>query len=207
VGVTITLRPDQVQVAAYRGGYMAVPAVPGAGKTTVLAYLAAERLAAAPQARDRNLQAPDGNAQPPAGNSQPPAGPGADLFGMNYRPLLTEATAPLWPGEAEGDGGAVLLATPQAYLSRRLTSTVQVWLDVSAPGWRPAGVSELANPHVLDPAWPEGAPWTDDDARRVREAARDRIVRALLRRCTGRVITASAALSPWIQEQEGGLWA
>lgn len=132
---------------------------------------------------------------------------GTGPFGPAYRPLLTEATAPLWPGEAEGDGGAVLLATPQAYLSRRLTSTVQVWLDVSAPGWRPAGVSELANPHVLDPAWPEGAPWTDDDARRVREAARDRIVRALLRRCTGRVITASAALSPWVQEQEGGLWA
>lgn len=132
---------------------------------------------------------------------------GTGPFGPAYRPLLTEATAPLWPGEAEGDGGAVLLATPQAYLSRRLTSAVQVWLDVSSPGWRPAGVSELANPHVLDPTWPDGAPWTDADSRRVREAARDRIVRALLRRCTGRVITASAALSPWIQEQEGGLWA
>ena len=37
----IYLRPGQVEVAQYRGGYMAVPAVPGAGKTTVLAYLAA----------------------------------------------------------------------------------------------------------------------------------------------------------------------
>lgn len=41
----ITLRPDQAQVALYRGGYMAVPAVPGAGKTTVLAYLAADLIA------------------------------------------------------------------------------------------------------------------------------------------------------------------
>lgn len=40
------LRPDQEQVAAYRQGYMAVPAVPGAGKTTVLAYLAADLIAA-----------------------------------------------------------------------------------------------------------------------------------------------------------------
>jgi DNA helicase-2/ATP-dependent DNA helicase PcrA len=40
--MNIQLRPDQERVAAYRKGYMAVPAVPGAGKTTVLAYLAAE---------------------------------------------------------------------------------------------------------------------------------------------------------------------
>ncbi|MEJ6949760.1 ATP-dependent helicase [Natronospora cellulosivora (SeqCode)] len=38
----IKLRPGQIEVAEYRGGKMAVPAVPGAGKTTVLAYLAAE---------------------------------------------------------------------------------------------------------------------------------------------------------------------
>lgn len=38
----IRLRPGQKEVAEYRKGYMAVPAVPGAGKTTVLAYLAAE---------------------------------------------------------------------------------------------------------------------------------------------------------------------
>ncbi|AZR73330.1 hypothetical protein BBF96_08005 [Anoxybacter fermentans] len=37
----IKLRPGQKEVAEYRKGFMAVPAVPGAGKTTVLAYLAA----------------------------------------------------------------------------------------------------------------------------------------------------------------------
>ncbi|MCK4258014.1 MAG: ATP-dependent helicase [Halanaerobiales bacterium] len=36
----ISLRPGQKEVAEYRKGFMAVPAVPGAGKTTVLAYLA-----------------------------------------------------------------------------------------------------------------------------------------------------------------------
>ncbi len=34
-------RPGQSEVAAYRGGLLAVPAVPGAGKTTVLSWLAA----------------------------------------------------------------------------------------------------------------------------------------------------------------------
>ena len=38
----IKLRPGQKEVAEFREGYMAVPAVPGAGKTTVLAYLSAD---------------------------------------------------------------------------------------------------------------------------------------------------------------------
>lgn len=37
----IELREEQQKVAAYRQGYLAVPAVPGAGKTTTLAMLAA----------------------------------------------------------------------------------------------------------------------------------------------------------------------
>jgi DNA helicase-2/ATP-dependent DNA helicase PcrA len=44
--MSIQLRPDQERVAEYRGGYLAVPAVPGAGKTTVLAHLGAELIAA-----------------------------------------------------------------------------------------------------------------------------------------------------------------
>jgi len=38
-------RPGQKEVLEYRGGQLAVPAVPGAGKTTVLAHLAAELIA------------------------------------------------------------------------------------------------------------------------------------------------------------------
>ncbi|MCF8022206.1 MAG: ATP-dependent helicase [Clostridiales bacterium] len=42
--VISNLRPGQKEAADYRGGYLAVPAVPGAGKTSVLAYLGAELL-------------------------------------------------------------------------------------------------------------------------------------------------------------------
>lgn len=38
----INLRPGQKEIAEYQGGYLSVSAVPGAGKTTILAYLAAE---------------------------------------------------------------------------------------------------------------------------------------------------------------------
>ena len=45
---SLVLRPGQDRVAAYEGGRLAVPAVPGAGKTTCLAYLAAKLLAGEP---------------------------------------------------------------------------------------------------------------------------------------------------------------
>lgn len=45
------LRPGQIEVAAYTGGYLGVPAVPGAGKTTCLAYLTAELLEQNPEDR------------------------------------------------------------------------------------------------------------------------------------------------------------
>jgi len=131
---------------------------------------------------------------------------GGGALGASYRPLLTEAAEPLLPALDVPDGSAVILTTPRDFLARRLTVGVQVWLDVTSPGWLPSGVSEIANPHVLAPGWPEGAAWTDADTAAVREQALGRTVRALLRRCSGPVITAAAALSPWVQEQEGGLW-
>lgn len=132
---------------------------------------------------------------------------GDAALGPSYRPLLTEATARLLTPQEVPDGSAVLLTTPRDFLARRLTAPVQVWLDVTSSGWLPSGVSELANPHVLAPGRPEAAAWTDADTAAVRAQARSRTAQALLRRCTGRVITAAAALSPWVQEQEGGLWA
>ncbi len=51
----INLRPDQQQVVTYRRGYMAVPAVPGAGKTTVLAWLTADLIAEGAQEPGRIL--------------------------------------------------------------------------------------------------------------------------------------------------------
>lgn len=51
----IELRPGQDEVAEYRSGYMAVPAVPGAGKTTVLAYLAADLIGEGAVGNDKLL--------------------------------------------------------------------------------------------------------------------------------------------------------
>lgn len=128
---------------------------------------------------------------------------GDDAFGPEYRPLLTEATAALWPEEPEQP--AVLLTTPYGYLSRWLTTRYQIWLDASSPAWLPSDVRELFNPHVLSPRWQEGDRWTDALAARTRRTNGERLVRALLHRCTGRVLMAECAISASGREQEGGV--
>lgn len=131
-------------------------------------------------------------------------GPGA--YGQEYVKMLTEGTVAAEPLEAYDPAkDAVTLATPYAYLTSRLTSQYQIWIDISGDGWYPNDVKELANPHVLSRRWEEGERWTDTRNNRTRQGNGARTVRALVRRCTGRLILAECSLSAWGQEQEGGL--
>jgi len=131
-------------------------------------------------------------------------GPGA--YGSEYVKMLTEGTVAADPLEAyEPAADAVTLATPFAYLTSRLTSRFQIWVDLSSSGWYPSDVKELANPHVLARTWPAGERWTDNRNNRVRQEGAARTARALIRRCSGRLILAECSLSAWGQEQSGGL--
>lgn len=131
-------------------------------------------------------------------------GPGA--YGSEYIKMLTEGTVAAEPLEAYVAGQeSILLATPYSYLSRRLTSQYQIWFDVSGAGWYQNDVKELANPHILSRRWEEGERWSDTRNNRIRQANAARTARALVRRCTGRLILAECGLTPWGQEQEGGL--
>ncbi len=131
-------------------------------------------------------------------------GPGA--YGQEYVKMLTEGTVAAEPLEAYDPArDAVTLATPFAYLTSRLSSQYQIWTDISGDGWYPNDVKELANPHVLSRRWEEGERWTDSRNNRIRQGNGARTVRALVRRCTGRIILAECSLSAWGQEQEGGL--
>jgi hypothetical protein len=130
---------------------------------------------------------------------------GEGAFGPEYVPLLTEAALGEAKPAAAASGNAVVLATPYAYLAARLTSQVQVWVDISGDGWFLSDVKELANPHVLAPGWPAGERWTDRHNRAARLAGAARTARALVRRCTGTLVLAECSLSAWGQEQDGGL--
>ncbi|MFZ5826830.1 MAG: UvrD-helicase domain-containing protein [Bacillota bacterium] len=133
---------------------------------------------------------------------------GEGAYGREYIKMLTEGTVAAEPLDAYDPArDAVTLATPFGFLSSRLTAQVQVWVDISSDAWYPNDAKELANPHVLSRHWEEGSRWTDSRATRLREANAARTARALVRRCTGRLILAECSLSPWGQEQEGRLAA
>lgn len=131
---------------------------------------------------------------------------GEGAYGREYIKMLTEGTVAAEPLEAyDPDRDAVTLATPFGYLSSRLTARYQIWVDLSGNGWYPNDVKELANPHVLARHWQDGDRWTDTRSNRMRQANAARTAKALVRRCTGRLILAECSLTPWGQEQEGGL--
>lgn len=131
---------------------------------------------------------------------------GEGAYGREYIKMLTEGTVAAEPLDAYDPArDAVTFATPFGFLTSRLTAQYQIWVDVSGDGWYPNDVKELANPHVLSRRWEEGDRWTDSRSSRMRQANAARTARALVRRCTGRLILAECAMSAWGQEQEGGL--
>lgn len=131
---------------------------------------------------------------------------GDGAYGSEYIKMLTEGTVAAEPLEAYDPAkDAVTLATPFAYLSSRLSSQYQIWVDLSGDGWYPNDVKELANPHVLSRRWEAGMRWTDTQNNKRRQENAARTARALVRRCRGRLILAECSLTPWGQEQEGGL--
>jgi len=131
---------------------------------------------------------------------------GEHAYGSEYIKMLTEGTVaaePLDAYEATKDG--IILATPFAYLSTRLSHQYQIWVDISSDGWYPSDVKELANPHVLSRRWEEGTPWTSSLNKKSRQANAARTAKALVRRCRGRIILAECGLTAWGIEQDGGL--
>ncbi|HWI63497.1 MAG TPA: hypothetical protein VNT75_16795, partial [Symbiobacteriaceae bacterium] len=131
---------------------------------------------------------------------------GEHAYGSEYIKMLTEGTVAAEPLEAyDPQKDAVTLATPFAYLSARLTSQYQLWVDISSDGWYPSDVKELANPHVLSRRWDEENRWTDSLNKKSRQYNAARTAKALVRRCKGRLILAECGLTAWGVEQEGGL--
>jgi hypothetical protein len=131
---------------------------------------------------------------------------GENAYGHEYIKMLTEGTVAAEPLEAYDPAkDAVTLATPFAYLTGRLTSQYHIWVDITSDGWYPSDVKELANPHVLSRRWEEGNRWTDSLNKKSRQANAARTVKALVRRCRGRLILAECGMNAWGMEQEGGL--
>jgi hypothetical protein len=99
----------------------------------------------------------------------------------------------------------IVLATPRAYLSAKLTSRIQVWYDISSEAWLPTEVFELFNPHVLTQTRTDHQVWNDQFDQQAKRTTGARLARALVRRCTGHLVLAECSLNSWGQEQDGEL--
>lgn len=109
--------------------------------------------------------------------------------------------------EPETKQTAVVLSTPYAYISGHHRSRVQVWADCTSWRWFQQDSREVLNPHVLSRSWPQGERWSDQYSRDTSILNGARTVRALLRRCTGRLIAAGANVDSHGYEQDGPLLA
>lgn len=107
--------------------------------------------------------------------------------------------------EPETRRTAVLLSTPYAYISGHHQSRVHVWTDCTSSRWFQRDSREVLNPHVLARSWPEGEQWTDQHNLDTSMINGARTVRALLRRCSDRLIAGSANVDSHGYEQDGVL--
>ena len=101
------------------------------------------------------------------------------------------------------DPEAVLLSTPYSYLTSRISSRVQVWLDTSSQNWFRSDTRELGNPYILSRDW--DGDWGADQEIQAKKNNCARTVRALLHRCGEQLIVAESRFSRSGFEQNGPL--
>jgi len=107
--------------------------------------------------------------------------------------------------EEIGRTDAVLISPAHTFLMVNRPVQVQFWLDAGSLNWWQRLMQPLTHPHVLSRRWPEGRKWTDADEYAANQESLARLVRGLLRRCSGRVVVCSVTLNERGDEEHGPL--
>ncbi len=107
--------------------------------------------------------------------------------------------------EEIGRTDAVLISPAHTFLMVNRPVQVQFWLDAGSLNWWQRLMQPLTHPHVLSRRWPEGRKWTDADEYAANQESLARLVRGLLRRCSGQVIVCSVTLNERGDEEHGPL--
>ncbi len=127
--------------------------------------------------------------------------------GREYLQLVREGVVAAqylrgWAGQGEE---AVLLAPAYTFLLSNRPADVQVWLNVSSPGWWERVDQPLTHPYVLSRHWPQEQVWTDEHEVEANGEALHRLATGLLRRCRKRVYLGLSELDEGGMEQQGPL--
>lgn len=100
---------------------------------------------------------------------------------------------------------AVLISPAHTFLMTNRPARVQFWLDAGSLSWWQRLMQPLTHPYVLSRRWPPDRKWTDADEYGANQEALARLVRGLLRRCSGQVFVCSITLNERGDEEHGPL--
>ncbi len=89
-----------------------------------------------------------------------------------------------WSSQPED---AVLLAPAYTFLMANFPVAHQFWLDIGSTSWWERLDQPLTHPYVLSRQWPPDIPWTNDNETEANQLTLERLVRGLIRRCSGSI--------------------
>ncbi|MCX7709547.1 MAG: hypothetical protein N2484_06820 [Clostridia bacterium] len=105
--------------------------------------------------------------------------------------------------EEKLEGDFVLLSTPVAYLASSLKNKVVILTSISSKNWTPRSVKELSNAHVLTKTWNPQDVYSEELEEQNQKHYLAVLMRAILKRCKGRLITFESNLSASGYENDG----
>ncbi len=92
-------------------------------------------------------------------------------------------------------GSKVLLTTAAGYLGFPVFKKVLVILSASSENWYPGTIRGMTNPHVLSRAWKEGEIYTEEMEQKNRMELLAKRFRAVIRRCSEKLIIFESQMS------------
>jgi hypothetical protein len=99
----------------------------------------------------------------------------------------------------------VLISPAHTFLMANRPAQIQFWLDAGSLNWWQRLMQPLTHPYVLSRRWPADRKWTDADEYNANQESLARLLRGLLRRCSGQVIVCSVTLNERGDEEHGPL--
>lgn len=129
-----------------------------------------------------------------------------DENGKLYLQMISEGviaaqSAQSWQELARTD--AVLISPAHTFLMANRPAKIQFWLDAGSLNWWQRLMQPLTHPYVLSRRWPADRKWTDADEYTANQESLARLLRGLLRRCSGQVIVCSVTLNERGDEEHG----
>ena len=100
---------------------------------------------------------------------------------------------------------AILISTPNSYISSSLNRKVQIWTDISSQLWSKSDAEQISNPYVFSPDWHDDQLWTQEIDQKLKILKCATFAKRLIRTCSEKIIFAESQYNQDGYENEGVL--